>query len=323
MSGNALARAEKVARWRVGLRIAFYAHAIAYGSTVLLLAVLFFPAAVIVALAWGIGLSLHYFFAVAVPELRDRWIASELERAARAAQRKESEGEHARRTERLAASLAHEIRNPIAAAKSLVRQIAEDPGAPDAKEYARVAEGELDRVEASIAHLLRFSREEPLRVGRVQLADVARVAVDSVRERAMGARIETSVEGVELDADEDKVRRTIVNLVSNAADAVAAMPEDRRAIRVEGGPSADLRTVWLRVKDAGPGIDPAVRDRIFEPWVTGKDSGTGLGLPIARKLCEAHGGTLEVEETSVAGTSMLVTLPRASSIDLVATGAAT
>ena len=132
MTRDALAQAEKRARSRAGHRIAFFGHAIAYGSTVLLLAFLSFPAAIIVALAWGIGLSLHWFFAVQAPELRDRWIQDELERAvpaARAAQRVESEGQHARRTERLAASLAHEIRNPIAAAKSLVRQIGDDPTA--------------------------------------------------------------------------------------------------------------------------------------------------------------------------------------------------
>lgn len=315
MNAEPLARARTRAQWRAGHRIAFYAHAIAFGSTVLLLSVLFFPAAVIVALAWGIGLSLHYFFALVAPELRDRWVAAELDRAlpeARAAERRASESEHARRTEALAASLAHEIRNPIAAAKSLVRQIGEDPTAPESLEYARVAEGELDRVERSIAHLLRFSREEPLRSQRLRLRGVTELALESVRERASGARIETNVTDTELDADEDKLRRTIVNLVSNAADAVRGMPEERRAITVEGGPSADLRTVWLRVRDKGPGIDPALRERVFSPWVTGKDSGTGLGLPIARKLCEAHGGTLEIEESGAAGTSMLVTLPRAS-----------
>lgn len=309
-----LAQTERRARWRAGHRIAFVAHAIAFGCTVLLLTVLFFPAAVIVALSWGIGLALHGFFAVLAPTLRDRWIGEELARAlpeAKAAERRESEREHQRRTEALAASLAHEIRNPIAAAKSLVRQIGEDPTAPDAREYARVAEGELDRVEASIAHLLRFSRDEPLRLGRVQLREVASRAIESLRERAAGARIESAIDEVELEADEDKVRRAIVNLVSNAADAVTSMPEARRAVRVEGGRSADRAHVWLRVRDQGPGIDAALRDRVFEPWVTGKDAGTGLGLPIARKLCEAHGGTLEIEETSADGTSMLVTLPAA------------
>jgi signal transduction histidine kinase len=66
----------------------------------------------------------------------------------------------------------------------------------------------------------------------------------------------------------------------------------------------------VRVIDRGGGIDPAIGARVFDPWVTGKDAGTGLGLPIARKLCEAHGGTLEIERTGPDGTAMLITLPR-------------
>ena len=206
----------------------------------------------------------------------------------RAGERRASEAEHAREVERIAASLAHEIRNPIAAAKSLVRQIGEDPHAPEAPEYARVAEGELDRVERSIAHLLRFAREEPLRPAEVRLATVVDGALDAVRERTSGVRVTKQVDDTSLDADEDKLRRAVVNLVSNAADAVRAMPEPRRRVSVEAGPSLDRARIWVRVADEGPGIDPAIGDRVFEPWVTGKDDGTGLGLPIAKKLCEAH-----------------------------------
>lgn len=308
---SARVHAERRARFRVAHRIAFTAHAIAYAGVILLLAFVAFPAAIIVGLAWGIGLALHFFFGIVVADLRERWVADELARALPAARTDtlvRSEAEHQKRTEALAASLAHEIRNPIAAAKSLVRQIAEDPAGKETPEYAKVAEGELDRVEQAIAHLLRFSREEPLRLAAVRLDEVAKAAIDSVRDS--GARIETQVDRTELEADADKLRRTIVNLVSNAADAVRALPEERRAIAVEGGASADRSRVWLRVRDEGPGIDPEIRSKIFEPWVTGKSTGTGLGLPIARKLCEAHGGTLEIEETGARGTSMLVTLPR-------------
>ena len=83
------------------------------------------------------------------------------------------------------------------------------------------------------------------------------------------------------------------------------------AIIVEAGPSLDHKSIWIRVRDDGGGIAPDLQDRVFEPWVTGKDAGTGLGLPIAKKLCEAHGGTLEVERTGPSGTSMLITLPDA------------
>jgi signal transduction histidine kinase len=294
-------------------RIAFFAHAIVYALTILLLAVLFIPAAIIVALAWGIALALHFFFALAVPDLRRRWTDEEVERqvpAARADERRASEGRHARDVERLAAALAHEIRNPIAAAKSLVGQIAEDPSAAEVPEYARVAQAELDRVETSIAHLLRFAREEPLRVKDLELTAVVDAALESAKERLADVRVKRDDRGVTLSADPDKLRRVLVNLVTNAADAVRSMPEPRRAITLESGASLDGASAWVRVTDDGPGIDGALRDRVFEPWVTGKNAGTGLGLPIARKLCEAHGGSLEIERTGTTGTSMLVTLPR-------------
>ena len=294
-------------------RIAFLAHLLVYVLSILLLSVLFFPAAVIVTLAWGIGLALHGFFAIVVPNLRRRWIAEEIGRqlpAARADERRASEGRHAHDVERLAAALAHEIRNPIAAAKSLIGQIAEDPAAPEAPEYARVAMAELDRVEGSIAHLLRFAREEPLRAERVELTALVDGALESARDRLVDVRVKRDDRPVALTADPDKLRRVFVNLVTNAADAVRPMPESRRTVTVESGTSLDGASAWVRVVDQGPGIDVALRDRVFEPWVTGKDAGTGLGLPIARKLCEAHGGSLEIERTSGTGTAMLVTLPR-------------
>lgn len=302
----------KRARSRAGARIGFLGHGVVYVATFLLLAFIWLPAAIIVALAWGIGLAAHGFFAVIAPMLREHWVERELAQAVprvRADERRLSEGRHARDVERLAASLAHEIRNPIAAAKSLVRQIGEDPTGPDAREYARVAEAELDRVETSIAHLLRFAREEPLRTREVRLTAVIAAALDSAAERTAGVRVQREITDAPLDADEDKLRRAVLNLVANAADAVRPLEPARHELRVEAGPSFDGAEIWIRVVDRGPGIDAAMRDRVFEPWVTGKDAGTGLGLPIARKLCEAHGGSLEIERTGEDGTAMLITLP--------------
>jgi C4-dicarboxylate-specific signal transduction histidine kinase len=191
-----------------------------------------------------------------------------------------------------------------------VGQIAEDPSAKDVPEYARVAQAELDRVETSIAHLLRFAREEPLRTADVELTEVVDAALETAKDRIADVRVKRDDRAVSLTADPDKLRRVLVNLVTNAADAVRSMPEPRRAITLESGTSLDGGSAWVRVLDEGPGIDGALRDRVFEPWVTGKDAGTGLGLPIARKLCEAHGGSLEIERTGSTGTAMLVTLPR-------------
>lgn len=306
----------RAAHRRTAHRIALTIHVVAYASVFLLLAFLFFPAAIIVALAWGIGLAIHATVALFALGVRDRWVAEELARelpVARADERRSVGQEHQKDVERLAASLAHDIRNPIAAAKSLVRQIGEDPSADTTPEYARVVEQELDRVEASIAHLLRFAREEPVKLTDVQLRAVVDAAIDVTRERTSGVRVEASVPELALRADPEALRRVLANLLTNAADAARSGPEERREVRIEGGRSLDGVAAWIRVEDRGPGIAPELRERLFEPWVTGKDAGTGLGLGIARKLCIAHGGSLDVERTSADGTAMLVTIPTGAS----------
>ncbi len=303
----------RAAQRRTAHRIALTIHGVAYLGVLMLLSVLFFPAAVIVAFAWGTGLALHATVALFATGLRDRWIATELARelpVARAEERRVVGQEHQRDVERLAASLAHDIRNPIAAAKSLVRQIADDPSAATTTEYARVAETELDRVEASIAHLLRFAREEPIVLAPVRLREPVDAAIDVTRERTTGVRIETDVPDLSIEADAEALRRIFANLLTNAADAAREVDEGRRVVRVLGGESLDGSSAWVRIEDRGPGIPAELRERLFEPWVTGKDAGTGLGLGIARKLCAAHGGTLEIEASSPEGTTLLVTLPK-------------
>jgi signal transduction histidine kinase len=306
----------RTAQRRTAHRIAFTIHLVVYLSVFLLLAVLFLPAAIIVALAWGIGLAIHGTIALFALGLRERWISEELARelpAARADERRTVGQAHQKDVERLAASLAHDIRNPIAAAKSLVRQIGEDPRAETTPEYARVAEAELDRVEVSIAHLLRFAREEPVKLADVRLREVVSSAIHVTRERTSGVRVEADVPELPVRADADAIRRVLANLLTNAADAARTVPEDRREVRIAGGQSLDGAAAWIRVEDRGPGIAPELREHLFEPWVTGKDAGTGLGLGIARKLCAAHGGSLDVERTSSEGTAMLMTIPTGAS----------
>jgi len=160
-------RRYREARRRANAKLGFISHLIAYVSVCLLL--LFLPGprvAFIVGLAWGIGLVFHYFGTLVAPELRQRLVEREVNREVAASvsrERRSIEGKHARSIEELSASIAHEIRNPITAAKSLVQQMGEDPASRESVGYAKVALDELDRVERSISHLLRFAREEEIR----------------------------------------------------------------------------------------------------------------------------------------------------------------
>lgn len=310
-------RALRAARAAVARRLGFLAHAIPYATVcTFLLFVAGFRPAMIVAMSWGIGLAIHGFFALVAPDLRRRWTEEEVRRRvpdAVAHKRLEMEDRHARNLEHLSASIAHEIRNPITAARSLLQQMGEDPHSPENVEYASVALQELGRVERSISHLLRYARDEELQPQQVLLADVVQSALEALHERiaSTGAAVRVDVaEAGALVADPEKLRRVVLNLVGNALDALDGQRGPAPRIEVEAGGNLAGSEVWLRVRDNGPGIPAERLGEIWAPFRTSKANGTGLGLPIVRKIVEAHGGTVEVESAPGRGTSFLVTLPR-------------
>ncbi len=289
------------ARSRANHRVAFMAHAIAFGMTVLLIWVgASFFVAVIVGLAWGIGLALHGFFGVVAPSLRERWVQEELDPQIRASVRHERAvlgGDHARQMHRLSAAVAHEIRNPITAAKSWVQQMGEDPAAPENVAYARVAIEELDRVERSIAHLLRFAREQEITLAPTRLGSAVRSALDNMEEQLSGIDVALALsEDDAMRGDDEALRRVMINLLSNARDAIAERAPAAPRIAIESGRSLAGDELWLRVRDNGGGVDAETAAAMFDPFHTTKPQGTGLGLAICRRIVEAHSGRIELTE---------------------------
>jgi two-component system sensor kinase FixL len=203
----------------------------------------------------------------------------------------------------MAAALAHELNQPLAALSSYAR----------ASQLLAQAEGDRRRLDdtlgkmvaeaqraAEVVRRLRdFFRTGATRLTAVSLADVGGRVVASLRERAegMGVALEQHVPQPvpALLVDEIQMEVVIRNLVANALEAAAAREgEGRRAVRVEMGVDArgDLRTT---VVDTGGGVDPADAPRLFEPFVTTRATGMGMGLAISRAIVEAHGGRLWVE----------------------------
>jgi len=309
--------AYRAARRRANLKFSFVSHFVAYATVCFfLLMVAGFRAAFIVALAWGIGLVMHYFFALVAPDLRRRLIDSEVSReiaTTRPSERRTLEDKHARSLEELSASIAHEIRNPITAAKSLVQQMGEDPSSRENVAYANVALEELDRVERSISHLLKYAREEELHVEALRVSELVDSAFESFRDRItrLGVTVTRDLggEGV-MAGDGEKLRRVLINLTGNALDALEEARTPGPRIQVVSGEDLAGRDVWLRVRDNGPGIAPEKLARIFSPFYTSKSSGTGLGLAISKKLVDAHGGSIEVHSTPGQGTEFLLTFPK-------------
>jgi signal transduction histidine kinase len=306
------------ARRRANQRIAFLTHFGSYLATlgILLVTTRSFRVVAVVGLSWGIGVFCHYLWALTAPALRDRWVEQEV--GARSAhgvktERREVESRSRRSLEDLSASIAHEIRNPITAAKSLVQQMGEDPSSTDNLEYAETALSELDRVERSISHLLRYARDEEPRLQVLELRTVALAAVEGLADRASSAGVDLAIEfdrTGEMRGDAEKLRRVIENLISNALEAMDAAAVVSPRIKILGGENLAGTEIWLRVMDNGPGISVADRERIWSPFFTTRAAGTGLGLALSRKTIEAHGGRIELVADTREGAEFVLSFPK-------------
>lgn len=216
----------------------------------------------------------------------------------------------------LSASLAHEIRNPLAAIRSAVEQLtrsAEDN--EDDQVLARLVIRESERLNRLLSEFLDFSRVRASKFTRVDLLELVQNAAKLVAQHPALEGISLTVEGdpIELDVDEDLMHRVVNNLVLNAAQALGGSGNvtvaARRAERGEGPAGYLDRLIKLTVTDDGPGIPEAVRDRLFEPFVTGRPGGSGLGLAIVQRAVAAHRGVVMVDTTPGAGTTFSIYLP--------------
>jgi len=304
---------QRRARRRAMAEVGFYGHLQAYLGVIGFLAFInvmttWYPWFLWPAGGWGLGLFFHYMGVFGSRQLKERYFEPAV---AREVQREKSAFQTEKQADisDLTSTIAHEIRNPIAAAKSLVQQMGEDPASVENVEYAKVAIDELDRVERRISHLLKYAKEEDYQFGHVSLAAVVDAALTQMKgklDAAKVAAVRNYITGPTVNADAEKLRSVFVNIIDNAIDAFADVVEGRRLeLFIENGG----RQATVRVRDNGRGIPPEKLDRIFNPFFTTKDHGTGLGMAIARKIVEAHTGTLEVESTVGTGTEFQVTLP--------------
>ena len=208
---------------------------------------------------------------------------------------------------RVAAGVAHEIRNPMAA----MRLRAENALAGDASRQRPALEASLQqiaRVDRLVGELLAMTLRRTPELQTLELDRFLQDRADDHRDQAAAAGIAVSVDGTSGSAafDPELIGRALDNLLLNAIRHTPAGGWVR--LRAEG----DAVRVRVAVSDSGSGIDPALRSRLFEPFVTGRPDGTGLGLAIAREMAEAHGGTLVLTEPGGDGhgATFLLELPR-------------
>jgi two-component system sensor histidine kinase AtoS len=220
----------------------------------------------------------------------------------------------------LAAGLAHEIKNPLTSLLTFSRRLTRAFEDADFRQkFQTVVPRELERINGIVEGLLELARPARLTFKPVRVATLLERAVE-----LYGSRIEAQRIDVQRDyardlpaiwADQEALYQALVNLVTNALDA---MPSGgvlvlRAAAEAEGAGSGRVgagRRVAIEIEDSGVGIPPAVVDRVFNPFFSTKDSGTGLGLALTYKIVDDHGGSIDVRSsTPGVGTTFRLVLP--------------
>ena len=218
----------------------------------------------------------------------------------------------------LSASLAHEIRNPLASIRSSVEQLARSKHADEDERFlSGLIVRESDRLSRLLSEFLDFARVRATHFTPLDLHGVVVAVVRLIRAHPdCRADATITVEGdhAVLEGDEDLLHRVIANLVLNAVQA--ARGPVRITVSVAAVQASEIphgtnleHAVRLQVRDNGPGIPEEVRERLFQPFVSGRSGGSGLGLAIVQRAVEAHRGLVLVDSGAGSGTTFTIFLP--------------
>ena len=303
-------RARKRARAEVG----FYSHLMSYLGVIAFLALINlmttrYPWFLWPALGWGIGLFSHYMAVFGSRMLRERYFDPAVEREVRREKVGDADreaGQHRR------AVVDHRARDPQPDRRR------QEPGAADGRGSARRSRTSSTprwRSRSSTASsaasrtCCATPRRRTTRFDHVNLAAVVDSALTQLRAKLDAAKVSVArnyIGGPTVLADAEKLRQVFANVLDNAIDALEPVAEGRRIdLFIENGG----RSATVRVRDNGCGIPPDKIDRIFNPFFTTKEKGTGLGMAISKKIVEAHEGTIDVVSEPGRGTEFAVTLP--------------
>lgn len=217
----------------------------------------------------------------------------------------------------LAAGVAHEIRNPLTAIKFRLFSLRKSlPAGDHDNEDAAVIAGEISRLERIVKDFLQFARpsEPALMTVPAQriVEEVCGLLKGQLEKSAIALKLE-STEPVWVRADTQQIKQVLINLIQNAADSIGSDGEITLRVRNTHNPGrkGESASVLLEVADTGKGISPEAQQRLFDPFFSTKEGGTGLGLPIAARIVEKHGGQLHYHTERNRGTTFTVVLPRA------------
>jgi two-component system sensor histidine kinase AtoS len=206
----------------------------------------------------------------------------------------------------MAAVVAHEVRNPLAGIKGVMQVLI--ARRPDGDADVPVMNDIVARIDSRgelVNDLMLFARPRAPRPVELRLQPIVTEAISLVRRDPAASSVQIDVEGADstIVADAELLRAALLNLLLNAVQAVG----ERGTIQVRTTVSSE--TVVVEIRDNGPGIPPALQERVLEPFFTTKARGGGLGLPIAKRSAELHGGSLTLSSPAGGGTVATLTLP--------------
>ncbi len=214
------------------------------------------------------------------------------------------------RVERLSAfgqlvgSIGHDLRNPLGVIETSLFILRGRAGSDErVKKHLDRIGNQLGVANGIITNLLDMIRNKPLTKERVKLDEVLQGAAESVQRPEAVTYASAGIGGLEVDGDPVQLRQVFVNLLSNAVEATSPSGEIHvHGSRIDG-------EVAIAVEDSGPGVDPVTARRLFEPLITTKDKGVGLGLALVKRIVERHGGTIAYEARNGGGARFIVRFP--------------
>lgn len=216
----------------------------------------------------------------------------------------------------LAAGVAHEIRSPLTAIKLRLFSLKQSlPGSAADNEDALIIANEISRLERIVKEVLQFARPSEPELVVIPAQRLLQEVLDLMKLQLQNHGILLNLAATEpawVRVDTQQIKQVLINLIQNAAESIGRDGTITLRVHTESHPHRKTvpATVVLEVSDSGKGIPPEVRKRLFDPFFTTKEGGAGLGLPIAARLVEKHGGELRYHTQLQHGTTFAIVLPR-------------